>query len=429
MPDKFARPRGTQDILPDESWKWQHLEDIMRQTVTLYGYRELRMPTFEHTEVFSRSVGETTDIVSKEMYTFTDKGDRSVTLRPEGTAGMVRAVLENGLLATSPLPLKNYYIQSCFRYEKAQKGRLREFHQLGIECFGTHEPAADVEAMAVAVSLWDAFGVADAITLEVNSIGCPSCRPTYHQALVAYFEARKDDLCDTCLERLDKNPMRILDCKNEQCAEIAADAPVMLDYLCDACAEHFDEVRRLLDARQIAYVLNPRIVRGLDYYTNTVFEFIADGVGTQGTVCAGGRYDGLIEQMGGQPTPAVGFGLGMERLLLLTEEKETLKEPPQGPLLYVVAADDAGRDLAGELVAALRAAGLYAEHDLSARSFRAQMKSANQLNAVYSVVLGSSEVKSGEVTLKHMQSAEEITLPLEQVAPILQEKEHRSTNA
>ncbi|MDL2323798.1 histidine--tRNA ligase [Ruminococcaceae bacterium OttesenSCG-928-A16] len=409
---KYTRPRGTQDVLPQDSWKWQYIEDVIRGTARGYGYGEMRLPTFESTDLFARGVGDGTDIVAKEMYTFEDKGGRSITLRPEGTAGVARAVLENGLLASSPLPLKSYYIQSCFRYEKAQKGRLREFHQFGIECFGTHEPVSDVETMLVARDVFKKLGVNDSITLEINSIGCPKCRPAYNQKLREYFESQREELCPTCKQRLEKNPMRILDCKEEKCQKIAAGAPVMLDYLCEDCTTHFEEVKNLLAEADAAYVINPRIVRGLDYYTNTVFEFIAEGVGTQGTVCAGGRYNGLIEQFGGQPTPAVGYGMGLERLLMLMEEQGKLPEEKQGPLLYAVGQSEAGRKAARLLVAGLRNAGFPAEYDLANRSVKAQMKAAGRLNAAYTVVLGDDEVSSGKAVLKNMETREESEIVL-----------------
>ncbi|MGD9559776.1 MAG: histidine--tRNA ligase [Oscillospiraceae bacterium] len=412
MAVKFTRPRGTMDVLPGESWKWQYLEDWMRKVVARYSYHEIRLPTFESTELFSRGVGEETDIVSKEMYTFEDKGGRSITLRPEGTAGVVRAVLENGLLASSPLPLKNYYLQSCFRYEKAQKGRFREFHQFGIECFGTHAPEADVEAMAVADSLWRAFSLSDKIHLEINSVGCPVCRPHYIEKLQAYFREHEDKLCDTCKERLDKNPMRILDCKNESCAKIAEKAPSMLDYLCEDCSSHFEKVKQLLGEADMPFTVNAAIVRGLDYYTNTVFEFIAQGVGTQGTVCGGGRYDGLIAQLGGQPTPAVGFALGIERLLMLLEENGKLPQPPAGPDVYLVAMGDEPRAFARKLATRLRGEGHAIEVDIAARSIKAQMKAAGRLNATYTMVLGDEELSNGQAVLKRMADGAEVTLEL-----------------
>ena len=416
--EKYRRMPGTQDILPDESWKWQYIEEIMREMAHHYGYNEMRLPTFENIDLFRRGVGDTTDIVSKEMFDFI-KGDREMVLRPEGTAGIVRAVLENGLLASSPLPLKNYYIQSCFRYEKMQKGRLREFHQFGIECFGAQQPEADVETIELAAKLLEKLNVADKVTLEINSIGCQKCRPAYHKDLKQYFEDKKDKLCKTCLVRLEKNPMRILDCKEENCKEIAKDAPVMLDYLCEECTDHFEKTKQLLDESKIPFVINPKIVRGLDYYTKTVFEFIASGVGTQGTVCAGGRYDGLIEVLGGQATPAVGFGLGQERLLMLMEQEEVFPAVPAGPLLYAVGMGDAGRKEARRLVRQLRDAGFMAEFDLSERSVKAQMKAAGRLNAVYTVVLGDSELESGKAALKRMEDGEQVETALADIVPVL----------
>lgn len=410
---KITKPRGTQDILPQESWKWQALEDGIRTVAHSFGYGEMRLPTFEATEVFSRSVGDSTDIVNKEMYTFEDKGGRSITLRPEGTAGVVRATLENGLLNSMPLPLKSYYIQSCFRYEKAQKGRLREFHQFGIECMATHDAASDVEAMEVAHNIMLELGVRDAITLEINSIGCPKCRPLYQQKLVEYFEAYRSQLCPLCIDRLEKNPMRLLDCKEDACAKIAKDAPVMLDYLCEDCATHFGEVKQHLNEAEINYVVNPHIVRGLDYYTNTVFEFIADGVGTQGTVCAGGRYDGLIEQMGGQATPAVGFAMGLERMLLLLEENGLLQDNTEGPLVFVAGMGQQGAKTARAVTRAFRREGFVAECDIAGRSLKAQMKAANRLNAQYTLVIGDDEAASGSAKLKKMADGSEYEFSLQ----------------
>lgn len=423
MAVKYTKPRGTQDILPQDSWKWQDMEARMRTILARYGYQEVRLPTFESTELFARGVGDSTDIVSKEMYTFEDKGGRSMTLRPEGTAGVVRATLENGLLASSPLPLKLYYIQSCFRYEKAQKGRLREFHQMGIECFGTHEPAADAEVIELCHAVLTEFGLARRVRLEINAIGCPKCRPNYLQSLVAYFTRYKRQLCPTCLERLESNPMRILDCKEEKCQMIASRAPVMLDYLCEDCTTHFGAVKKLLTGAGIGYKVNPRIVRGLDYYSNTVFEFVADGVGTQGTVCGGGRYNGLVEQLGGPHTPAVGFGMGQERLLLAIEENKISLNKPQAPILYAVAVDEPGRVAAHKLVGQLRAAGYIAESDLAGRSVKAQMKAANRLNVRYTLVLGEAEVKSGKAILKFMQDDIELEIEVRNIAAAIRAAE------
>ena len=421
MAVKYTRPRGTEDVLGAESWKWQYLENAMRAVARRFGSSEMRLPTFETTDLFARGVGEGTDIVSKEMYTFLDKGGRSVTLRPEGTAGVARATLENGLLASSPLPLKTYYLQSCFRYERAQKGRLREFHQFGIECFGTQSPAADAEAMALADALFEDLGVGGFITLEVNSIGCPACRPAYHKALTEYFTAHKEKLCPTCHERLEKNPLRLLDCKEPGCQAIAKDAPVGLDYLCEDCKTHFEETKELLADIGIAFRVNPRIVRGLDYYTNTVFEFIAEGVGTQGTVCGGGRYNGLLQELGGQPTPAVGFGMGVERMLMLLEENSLLPSPPAGPEVFLAGMGDAGQKAAWQLTAKLRRAGFAAECDLAQRSLKAQMKAAGRLNARFTAVLGEDEAQSGQAKLKDMAGGGEHPFALENASEALAE--------
>lgn len=412
MAVKITKPKGTLDVLPQDSWKWQYVEKVMREVAGLFGYGEIRVPTFESTDLFSRGVGEGTDIVSKEMYTFLDKGGRSVTLRPEVTASTVRAVLENGLLASSPLPLKFYYIQSCYRYEKSQKGRYREFHQFGIECYGTHQPASDVEVISVAAMLLKKLGLGDLVTLEINSIGCPECRVKYYEKLREYFGGYAQLLCGNCQDRLQTNPMRLLDCKEEKCREIAKDAPEILDYLCDSCKEHFGQVQDILSQQGMKYIVNPRIVRGLDYYSNTVFEFTASGIGTQGTVCGGGRYNGLIEELGGAPTPAVGFGLGMERLLLLLEQNEKLPAPPSGPFVYAVSADEAGATAARRIVEKLRLQGISAECDLAGRSVKAQMKAAGRLGALYTTVLGQEEVASGIIRLKRMSDGAEVDVPL-----------------
>lgn len=309
--------KGTKDVLPKDVHKNQYIEATALDIASKFGYKEIRTPVFEHTELFQRGVGDTTDVVQKEMYTFDDKGGRSITLRPEGTAGAVRSYLENGL-CNEALPQKVCYLISCYRYEKPQAGRLREFHQFGVECFGSASPLADAEIIALAKSLFDTLGVKD-LSLEINSIGCPTCRAEYHKALKEYFSSRKDELCNTCKSRLDRNPMRILDCKSPICHEIAEGAPVVIDYLCDECKEHFENVQKYLKAQNIEYTINPQIVRGLDYYTKTVFEFVSNSIGAQGTVCGGGRYDGLVEELGGQHTPSLGFAMGIERLMLLME--------------------------------------------------------------------------------------------------------------
>ena len=314
---QITAPKGTQDILPKESGRWQKAESIMRELCAQYGFKEIRTPVFEHTEVFVRGVGETTDVVTKEMYTFEDKGGRSVTLRPEGTAGIVRSFVENGLF-NEALPTKLFYMIQCFRYEKPQKGRLREFHQFGLELFGAPDPIADATIISLPYRLFKKVGL-EGISLELNSIGCKECRAKYREALIAYFQKDEEQLCPTCRERLQKNPMRILDCKSEICRGIAKDAPLITDYLCGDCSEHFEAVKEYLSIMKIDYRVNPRIVRGLDYYNRTVFEFVSDQIGAQGTVCGGGRYDGMTEQFGGAPQPGIGFAMGMERFMLVLE--------------------------------------------------------------------------------------------------------------
>ena len=403
-------PRGTQDILPAKIAPWQAMERELIATAQRFGFQEIRTPTFEHTELFNRSVGDTTDVVQKEMYTFQDKGDRSITLRPEGTAGAARAVIEHGLLAEA-LPVKVSYLLSCFRYEKPQAGRLREFHQFGAEMYGSASPAADADLIALASQALENIGIRE-VFLEINSIGCPHCRPVYLQALREYFGARQDHLCPTCRERLGKNPLRILDCKNPDCAAIAAGAPLVLDHLCGDCREHFDGLKARLDAMGIPYTVNPRIVRGLDYYTRTVFEFVSSGIGAQGTVCGGGRYDGLIQELGGPQTPALGFAMGLERLLLVLEAQGN--PPAQGERcdLYVAPMGENASVRAFQLVNLLRAEGYYGETDLMGRSLRAQMKYADKLGCRFSLVLGDNELETGEARLKDMETGESLPIPL-----------------
>lgn len=406
--------KGTQDVLPQDSYKNRFVEQTLAEIAGNYGFREIRTPVFEHTELFNRSVGDTTDVVQKEMYTFMDKGDRSITLRPEGTAGAVRAFLEHGLF-NEALPQKVFYLTSCYRYEKPQAGRLREFHQFGVECFGAESPAADAEVIALANEIFGFLGV-KGLELQINSIGCPTCRAKYQEALKAYFESKKGDLCATCLSRLDRNPMRILDCKSPVCSGIAKDAPVVLDYLCDDCKDHFEKLKKYLDAMNIAYKINPTIVRGLDYYTKTVFEFVATGIGAQGTVCGGGRYDGLCEELGGNHMPALGFGLGLERLMLVLEAQGIKLPEDQKCNLYVAPAGEAASLYAAGLVNDLRAGGMFALFDVSDRGIKAQMKYANKIGAEYVVVIGDNELESGTAKLKNMESGEEMEVKLETLA-------------
>ncbi|MEG2020612.1 MAG: histidine--tRNA ligase [Oscillospiraceae bacterium] len=413
MAVKYTKPRGTADVMPTESGAWIRLEAVMRHVAGLYGFKEIRLPTFESTEVFARGVGDTTDIVGKEMYTFLDKGERSITLRPEGTSGVARAVLENGLLGSMPMPLKMYYLQSCFRYEKAQKGRLREFHQFGIECFGTNSPMSDAEVIAVAQSVLHKVGVSQ-FRLEINSIGCKTCRKAYHEALREYFKAYEGDLCETCKDRLQRNPMRILDCKNDACKQIAEKAPVMLDYLCEDCNTHFNGVKAALTADGIEYFVNPTIVRGLDYYSNTVFEFIHTAVGTQGTICGGGRYNGLVDEFAGPTTPAVGFGMGIERLMLAMQAENAPMGSDDAPRLYIANIGDTALLKAAQLAAICRKNDIYAEYDVVGRGLKAQMKYADKLNAHYCIVLGDDEVASGKAVLKNMSGGEPVEVSLDE---------------
>lgn len=403
--------KGTKDVLPKDVHKNQYIEATALDIASKFGYKEIRTPVFEHTELFQRGVGDTTDVVQKEMYTFDDKGGRSITLRPEGTAGAVRSFLENGL-CNEALPQKVCYLTSCYRYEKPQAGRLREFHQFGVECFGTASPLADAEIIALAKSIFDTLGVRD-LSLEINSIGCPKCRAEYHKALKEYFASRKDELCDTCKGRLDRNPMRILDCKSPICHEIAQGAPVVIDYLCDECKEHFEKVQKYLDAQNIEYKINPQIVRGLDYYTKTVFEFVSNSIGAQGTVCGGGRYDGLVEELGGQHTASLGFAMGLERLMLLMEAQGCEFPQAEKPDLFIVALGEKATLKALEIAKDMREEGFSALLDLNQRSVRAQMKYADKLGAKFNVVIGDNEVENKIAKLKNMQTGEETEIGLD----------------
>ncbi len=404
-------PRGTQDVLPADSYKWEHMEQTALAIARDYGYREMRTPVFEHTELFHRSVGETTDVVQKEMYTFEDKGGRSITLRPEGTAGAARALLEHSL-HNDALPIKVAYLTSCYRYEKPQAGRLREFHQFGIECFGAAAAQADAEVISLAKAVLDALGVTG-VSLHINSIGCPTCRARYHEALKAYFSSRKDELCDTCLGRLERNPMRILDCKSPVCSAIAAEAPVMLDYLCDDCRNHFEEVKACLDAAEIGYEIDTGIVRGLDYYTRTVFEFVSDALGAQAVVAGGGRYDGLIEELGGPHLPSLGFGMGLERLLMVMEATGAAFPMPPACELYLAPMGEAAVRRCFAIATQLRAGGVATELDMTGRSLKAQMKYADKLGSRFVIVVGDNELATGRVQLKDMTNGQSEEIPLD----------------
>ena len=406
--------KGTNDILPGEVYKWQFVENRMLETARMFGFNEIRVPVFEHTEVFKRSVGDTTDVVQKEMYTFDDKGGRSITLRPELTAGVIRSLIEKGLV-NGPLPLKVCYIGGCYRYEKPQAGRLREFHQFGVECVGAAAPNADAEVIALARQVLDSIGI-EKIALEINSIGCPECRKKYSEALKEYFKANIDNLCDTCKDRLERNPMRILDCKSPVCKEIAANAPVVLDYLCDGCAEHFTMVKKHLDAAGIEYTVNPHIVRGLDYYTRTVFEFVSGDIGAQSTVCGGGRYDGLISQMGGQPTASLGFAMGIERLMLVLESQKTELPKQSGCDLFIAQMGEKAALAATALCNDLRADGFKVQTDICGKGLKAQMKYADKIGASFTMVLGDNELETEKANLKNMENGEQTEVNLKNLS-------------
>ena len=398
--------KGTMDILPDETPLFRLIESVAREEAERYGFGEIRIPTFENTELFVRGVGDTTDVVQKEMYTFADRDEgRSISLRPEGTAGVARALIENGLHVAA-MPQKFYYIISCFRHEAPQAGRSREFFQFGTETFGSDAPAADANAIAVAASVLRRLGL-KGVSLHLNSIGCPDCRPAYRQALVDYYTEHKAVLCDTCRDRLGRNPLRLLDCKNPECAALAAGAPRTVDHLCEACNNHFGELRSMLDAMGIEYTVDPSIVRGLDYYTRTVFEFIADCIGAQSTVCGGGRYDGLVSSLGGPALPGIGFGMGITRLILAMRAAGTADVPAPAPALYIAPLGKAAGLLAMATCERLRRAGVYCECDMMERSLKAQMKYAGKIGAAYTLIIGDSEAESGRAQLRNMQTGEQ----------------------
>ncbi len=413
-------PKGTKDVLPAEAYKWHFVENTARRIAALYGLKEIRTPTFEHTELFLRGVGDTTDIVNKEMYTFLDKGERSITLKPEGTAGVVRAFIENGL-AGGALPLKMYYITPVFRYERPQAGRLREHHQFGVEIFGGKGAETDAEVILLARDYIRALGV-EGVELHINSIGCKHCRPRYNEALKAYLRPHLAEMCPTCNARFEKNPLRILDCKEEACAKINANAPRAEEYLCDECREHFAKLKQILDSCGVRYTVDPKLVRGLDYYSKTVFEFSSTAIGSQGTVLGGGRYDTLIENLGGPSVPAVGFGSGIERMLLVLENtgKAIPAEPPLS--VYVAGLDEAGRHAAFALADELRQAGIAADIDHAARSVKAQFKYAGKLGARYVVVIGQDELASGECTVKHMEDSASERVKREEIVAYFTER-------
>lgn len=413
-------PKGTKDVLPQDSYKWQFIEKTARETAKLFDVKEIRTPTFEHTEVFLRGVGETTDIVNKEMYTFNDKGGRSITLKPEGTAGVARAFTENGM-QSSALPAKLFYITQCFRYERPQAGRLREFHQFGVEMLGSDKPDTDAEAIVLAKTFLDKLGVKN-LTLYINSIGCKDCRAKYHEALKTYLKDNYDELCGLCKDRFEKNPLRILDCKNPECKKITANAPKITDYLCDDCKSHFGKVQKLLSLAGVEFAIDPNIVRGLDYYTKTVFEFVSENIGAQGTVCGGGRYDKLVSEFGGGEVPGIGFAVGIERILLLLENIGVKIPRDDTVRLYIAPMGEEAEEKAFVLTDKLRKAGVITETDHMCRGIKAQFKYADKIGAEYVGVIGSDELSRGEIKLKKMSDGTEISVSFDNLAEYFGEK-------
>lgn len=406
-------PKGTKDMLPEQAYKWQYIENAFADLCRRYGFEEIRTPMFEHTELFQRGVGDTTDIVQKEMYTFTDYGNRSITLKPEGTASVVRAFTEHKLYA-GVQPNKFYYNIPCFRYEKPQSGRLREFHQFGVETFGSDDMMADAECISLGYDFLMEMGITD-IELRINSVGCPECRKKHREALREFLKPKYDELCDTCKDRYERNPMRIIDCKSPICQELVAGAPMMLDYLCDDCKDAFEQLKANLDAMGIEYVVDPGIVRGLDYYTKTAFEFVTTKIGAQGTVCGGGRYDGLVEEIGGPATPGVGFGLGKERLLMTMEAcGAEIPEPDKTDVFIAVMGDNA--KAAGlKLMRQLRNAGVAVQMDIMGRNIKNQFKFANRINAKKTVVIGDDELANNSFAIKDMATSQQVNVPMEDI--------------
>ncbi|MGP1618877.1 histidine--tRNA ligase [Peptostreptococcus stomatis] len=399
-------PRGTKDIIPAEAYKWNYLEEKFRDLCRLYGYEEIRTPVFEHTELFKRGVGDTTDIVQKEMYTFKDRGDRDLTLKPEGTAGVIRAFIENKMYAETQ-PTKLFYITPCFRYERPQSGRQRQFHQFGVEAIGSDAPSLDAEVISLAMQFLGEAGLND-LTVSINSVGCPVCREDYNRLLKDYLAAKAHVLCDLCNDRRDKNPMRVIDCKNETCQANIVDIPLMADHLCDNCKDHFDQLKSYLDEMEIKYVVDKKIVRGLDYYKRTAFEIISNDLGAQSTVCGGGRYDGLVEQIGGPSGySGIGFGLGAERLLLTLEANGVEIGNPNHTDIFVVTIGDKAKLKSFSILKDLRENHISADKDHLDRSLKAQFKYSNKINAKYTIVIGDDELDKDKATLKNMETGDQ----------------------
>lgn len=410
-------PRGTKDILPSEIQAWRYVEDTMRKICAQYGYKEIRTPVFEHTELFLRGIGDTTDVVEKEMYTFTDRGERSITLRPENTASAVRAYVENNLYA-DPAPTKLFYIGPMFRYDRPQAGRYRQFHQFGIEAIGVDSPQIDAEAILLAVQVLQTLGLKD-LQLKINSVGCPKCRPLYRQRLQEFFKPHLEEMCNDCKSRFDRNPMRLLDCKSPKDQALAVGAPSMEECLCDECREHFEGLKALLTVAGVDFVVDHNLVRGLDYYTKTAFEIQYTPLGAQSAVCGGGRYDGLVQEIGGRDASGIGFAMGMERVLLALAGQNLLPEANEGIDVFVVCPDKENSVLAFQKAIELRRAGFKTEIDFLSRSFKAQMKQAGRLNAKYAVILGADELKRGNCSLRSMAESKQEEISLDAILSIL----------
>ena len=414
-------PRGTKDITPKDVYKWHYVEKKFREICALYGYEEIRTPIFEHTEVFSRSVGDTTDVVQKEMYTFTDRGDRQLSLKPEGTAGVIRSFIENKMYADTQ-PTKLYYITPCFRYERPQAGRQRQFHQFGIEVLGSDGPSVDAEVISLAVQFFNEMGLKN-LSVNINSVGCPTCREEYNRKLKEYLDKKVDVLCETCLERKDKNPMRVIDCKNPTCKENLNDIPFMVDHICDDCKDHFEKLQTYLKEMDINFVVDKTIVRGLDYYKKTAFEIISNDIGSQSTVCGGGRYDGLVEQLGGpKGVSGIGFGLGAERLLLTMENNNIEIENPYATDIFIVTIGDEAKTKSFKLLKDLRTNHISAENDHLDRSVKAQFKYSDKINAKFTIVIGDDELANDTATLKNMSTSEQTTIKLSEIVQELKSR-------
>jgi len=414
---KYSAPRGTKDILPDEVPLWQFLENTCRQVFELYGYREIRTPIFEVAELFSRSIGDTTDIVKKEMYTFADRKGRSLTLRPEETAPVVRACLENNLILSDQL-VKLYYLGPMFRYERPQAGRQRQFHQAGVEAFGSDDPMLDAEIIQLSIKLFDKVGLKD-LEVEINSVGCRKCKPNYREAVKKYFGEHVQNMCEDCKTRIELNPLRILDCKEAHCQKFIAQAPAAVDYLCSDCKDHFEKVTKALEGLSVRYRVNDRLVRGLDYYTKTTFEVVSKQLGAQNAICGGGRYDYLVEELGGKPTPAVGFALGLERVVEVMKELKIERAKKKGLDLFMAPLGEKAKDQVFLLLARLREKGISADMDYSKKSLRAQLKAADRLGASFAYIVGEVELEKGKGILRNMKTGEQNEIAFEELEEVI----------